>query len=126
MSGPTEIQSHWSKNLKPGDSFTTVPVAVGVGHDDFEEAIGTLTKYRRRIRRPNKDNENLPVIFNDYMNCLFGDPTTEKEFPLVDAAEKQDVNTLSSMPAGMRTATGGTVSASGRRAENVSRTAFVK
>ena len=88
MSGPTEIQSHWSKNLKPGDSFTTVPVAVGVGHDDFEEAIGTLTKYRRKIRRPNKDNENLPVIFNDYMNCLFGDPTTEKEFPLVDAAEK--------------------------------------
>lgn len=88
VSGPTEIQSHWSKNLKPGDSFTTVPVAVGVGHDDFEEAIGTLTKYRRRIRRPNKDNENLPVIFNDYMNCLFGDPTTEKEFPLVDAAEK--------------------------------------
>ncbi len=52
--------------------------AVGVGHDDFEEAIGTLTKYRRKIRRPNKDNENLPVIFNDYMNCLFGDPTTEK------------------------------------------------
>ena len=88
VSGPTEIQSHWSKNLKPGDSFTTVPVAVGVGHDDFEEAIGTLTKYRRKIRRPNKDNENLPVIFNDYMNCLFGDPTTEKEFPLVDAAEK--------------------------------------
>lgn len=88
VSGPTEIQSHWSKNLKPGDSFTTVPVAVGVGHDDFEEAVGILTKYRRRIRRPNKDNENLPVIFNDYMNCLFGDPTTEKEFPLVDAAEK--------------------------------------
>lgn len=86
VSGPTEIQSHWSKNLKPGDSFTTVPVAVGVGHDDFEEAVGTLTKYRRRIRRPNKDNENLPVIFNDYMNCLFGDPTTEKELPLIDAA----------------------------------------
>lgn len=89
VSGPTEIQSHWSKNLKPGDSFTTVPVAVGVGHDDFEEAIGTLTKYRRKIRRPNKDNENLPVIFNDYMNCLFGDPTTEKEFPLRDGTEEE-------------------------------------
>ena len=86
VSGPTEIQSHWSKNLKPGDSFTTVPVAVGVGHDDFEEAIGTLTKYRRRIRRPNKDNENLPVIFNDYMNCLMGDPTEEKEKAIIDKA----------------------------------------
>ena len=86
VSGPTKIQSHWSKNLKPGDSFTTVPVAVGVGHDDFEEAIGTLTKYRRRIRRPNKDNENLPVIFNDYMNCLMGDPTTERELSIIDKA----------------------------------------
>ena len=27
-----------------------------------------------------------PVIFNDYMNCLFGDPTTDKLIPLIDAA----------------------------------------
>ncbi len=86
VSGPTETQSHWFKTLKPGESFTSVPVAVGVATDSFEEAMGELTKYRRMIRRPNKDNENLPVIFNDYMNCLFGDPTTEKEIPLIDAA----------------------------------------
>ncbi|MDD7740869.1 MAG: glycoside hydrolase family 36 protein [Fusicatenibacter sp.] len=88
VSGPTEIQSHWFRNLKSGESFTTVPAAVGVCHDDFEEAAGILTNYRRRIRRPNPDNEKLPVIFNDYMNCLFADPTTEKELPLIDAAAK--------------------------------------
>ncbi len=88
ISGPTEIQSHWSIDLKPGESFTSVPVAVGVGHDDLSTDMGELTKYRRMIRRKNDDNENLPVIFNDYMNCLFGDPTTEKELPLVDAAAK--------------------------------------
>ncbi|MDE5864913.1 MAG: alpha-galactosidase, partial [Lachnospiraceae bacterium] len=49
-------------------------------------AMEELTEYRRRIRRKNKDNERLPVIFNDYMNCLFGDPTTEKELPMIDAA----------------------------------------
>lgn len=86
VSGPTEVQSHWFKNLAPGEEFTSVPVAVGVSGDSFEEAMGELTKYRRMIRRPNQDNENLPVIFNDYMNCLFGDPTTEKEIPLIDAA----------------------------------------
>ena len=86
LSGPTEIQSHWFQNLKPGESFTTVPVAVGVSDADFAKAMGQLTKYRRMIRRVNKDDENLPVIFNDYMNCLFGDPTTEKELPLIDAA----------------------------------------
>ena len=47
-----------------------------------------LTSYRRAIRRKNKDNEKLAVIFNDYMNCLWADPTTEKEFPLIDAAAK--------------------------------------
>jgi len=86
LSGPTEVQSHWFKQLKPGECFTTVPVAVGVANADFDAAMGQLTRYRRRIRRKNADNEKLPVIFNDYMNCLFGDPTTEKELPLIDAA----------------------------------------
>lgn len=88
VSGPTEIQSHWFKSLQPGESFESVPVAVGVGRDDLSEDMGELTKYRRLIRRMNEDNEELPVIFNDYMNCLFGDPTTEKELPLIDAAAK--------------------------------------
>ncbi len=86
VSGPTEVQSHWFKKLAPGESFVSVPVAVGVAYDSFDDAMGELTKYRRIIRRPNKDDEELPVIFNDYMNCLFGDPTTEKEIPLIDAA----------------------------------------
>ncbi|MCD7821948.1 MAG: alpha-galactosidase [Clostridiales bacterium] len=86
LSGPTELQSHWSKDLQPGDSFTTVPVAVGTVENSFDAAMAALTRYRRLIRRPNADDENLPVIFNDYMNCLFGDPTTEKELPLIDAA----------------------------------------
>ena len=86
LSGPTEIQSQWYKELKPGESFVSVPAAVGVSKADFSEAMGKLTVYRRKIRRPNEDNEKLPVIFNDYMNCLFGDPTAEKEIPLIDAA----------------------------------------
>lgn len=86
LSGPTEVQSHWFKELAPGEKFATVPVAVGVCSADFSKAMGQLNTYRRKIRRPNQDNENLPVIFNDYMNCLFGDPTTEKEIPLIDAA----------------------------------------
>ena len=86
LSGPTEVQSHWFKTLKPGETFTSVPVAVGVSEADFDRAMGQLTAYRRRIRRKNEDNQKLPVIFNDYMNCLFGDPTTEKEIPLIDAA----------------------------------------
>ena len=86
LSGPTEHHNHWWKNLQPGETFLTVPVSVGTAAGGFDEAMGELTKYRRAIRRVNDDNENLKVIFNDYMNCLFGDPTTEKEIPLIDKA----------------------------------------
>ena len=83
---PNETYSHWFKDLKPGESFTTVPAAVGVTSIGFADAMGTLTDYRRKIRRKNQDNEKLPVIFNDYMNCLWGRPTAAEEYPLVDAA----------------------------------------
>ena len=99
LGGPNETYSHWYKELKPKESFETVTAAVGVTAEGFDDAIGTLTRYRRRIRRRNRDNEKLPVIFNDYMNCLWGDPTAEKEFPMQD---------------GTPTAVGGTTLASGR------------
>lgn len=88
LSGPTEWESQWHKSLKPGEIFTTVPVAVSTINGDFEHAIDEMVMYRRKIRRLNEDNEKLPVIFNDYMNCLFGDSTTEKLIPLIDAAAK--------------------------------------
>ena len=88
LSGPTEQESHWCKILKPGENFISVPAAVAVGVDGFDEAVGQLTKYRRTIRRPNEDNRKLGIIFNDYMNCLFADPTTEKEIPLIKAAKE--------------------------------------
>ena len=88
VSGPEEVHHHFTKTLRPGETFTTVPVCVGAIAGSVSEAISMLTAYRRRIRRPNRDNEQLPVIFNDYMNCLFGDPTTDKEVELIHAAEK--------------------------------------
>lgn len=88
LSGPNETDNHWSKTLHPGESFVTVKAAVVAVEGGFERAMQELTKYRRLIRRPNEDNVKLPVIFNDYMNCLYGQPTTEKLFPLIDAAAK--------------------------------------
>ncbi|SEK85854.1 glycoside hydrolase family 36 protein [Ruminococcus albus] len=86
LSGPSEIESHWSKILKPGESFRSVYCGVCAVNGGFDEAVAEMTRYRRLIRRKNHDNAKLPVIFNDYMNCLWADPTTEKELPLIDAA----------------------------------------
>ncbi len=85
LSGPSWQEHQFLKRLNPGETFVSVPCALAFG-DDFEDSVCEMTAYRRRIRRPNADNEHPSVIFNDYMNCLWGDPTTEKEFPLIDAA----------------------------------------
>ena len=85
MMGPNE-DADWWKQLDPGESFTTVPAAFGVALGDENEAFAALTRYRRIIRRPNEDDDKCFVVFNDYMNCLFGDPTEEKEKQIIDLA----------------------------------------
>lgn len=86
ISGPTEHDNHWWISLQPEEEFVSVPVAIGEVLGSIDEAAQQLTRYRRLIRRPNDDNRKLQIIFNDYMNCLWGDPTTEKLLPLIDAA----------------------------------------
>ena len=84
--GPVDTEHQWQVTLGPGETFTTVPASVAVSPDGFGGAIGGLTAIRRAIRRPHDDGRRLPVIFNDYMNTLMGDPTTERLLPLIDAA----------------------------------------
>ena len=84
--GPTDQDHAWTKKLNPGESFASPTVALVVERGDIYSAMVPLNKYRRLIRRQHEDNVNLPVIFNDYMNCLMGDPTTQKVLELVGPA----------------------------------------
>ncbi|MFE9448091.1 glycoside hydrolase family 36 protein [Streptomyces sp. NPDC006739] len=87
--GPDEAHHQWRQLLSPGEEFSTVPaVLVRAGAGGLDAAFGELTDYRRRIRRDHPDHRTLPVIYNDYMNTLMGDPTTAKLLPLVDAAAR--------------------------------------
>lgn len=87
IGGPDAQHGQAWKNLMPGESYQTVPVGLGCVRGSVEQAIDALTEYRRMACiRPHPANHKCPVIFNDYMNCLEGDPTTEKELPLMDAA----------------------------------------
>ncbi|OIV35273.1 hypothetical protein BIV57_22415 [Mangrovactinospora gilvigrisea] len=86
LAGPTEQEHGWSELLDPGQRFTTPHIAVAAAEDGLDGALRALTAHRRALRRPHPDLENLPIVFNDYMNCLMGDPTREKLLPLVDAA----------------------------------------
>jgi alpha-galactosidase len=84
--GPVDAEHHWHVTLSQGDSFTTVPASLAVSPEGFDGAVAVLTAVRRAIRRPHDDALRLPVIFNDYMNTLMADPTTERLLPLIDAA----------------------------------------
>ena len=84
--GPASTEHHWQVTLHPGDAFTTVPASVAVSAGGFDGAVAGLTAVRRAIRHPHDDSRRLPVIFNDYMNTLMGNPTTERLLPLIAAA----------------------------------------
>jgi alpha-galactosidase len=84
--GPTDIDHQWQELLAPGESFETVPVSIAVSGHGLEGAAAALTGHRRALVREHPDRRALPVVFNDYMNTLMGDPSTAKLLPLVDAA----------------------------------------
>lgn len=84
--GPTDAEHHWRLVLEPGKVFETVPVAIALSGEGLEGALARLTEYRRASRRPHYDHRRLPVVFNDFMNTLMGEPTTERLLPLVAAA----------------------------------------
>ena len=85
--GPDDAHHQWHHTLAPGEEFHTVPAAlVRVEAGGLDAAFGQLTDYRRALRRDHPDHRALRVIYNDYMNTLMGDPTTEKLMPLIEAA----------------------------------------
>ena len=65
---------------------------VGCVRGGFSDAVESLTHYRRlACLTPHKDNSRCPVIFNDYMNCLWAIPTEAKELPIGQAAAPRRV-----------------------------------
>ncbi len=78
----SENNNGFFKVLKPNESYETPSVLYGEA-ESFDEAIGSLLKYKRKNSR--RLNE-LTVCFNDYMNCLWAMPSCEKLLPLIDAA----------------------------------------
>lgn len=87
LTGPADLEHHFSHRLKPGASFDSVPAAIAVAVGGQDAALAELTDYRRFLRRPLRDaDRNLPVVYNDFMNTLMGDPSTEKLLPLIRGA----------------------------------------
>lgn len=85
--GAHEPTSGWARTLNPGESMETAPMAFGCVAGGFDAAIGELTRYRRACLKPTRCTVP-PLVFNDYMNALWGNPTRESLQPLIEAAAK--------------------------------------
>lgn len=85
LSGPDYRDHGWSVVLDEGERFTSVP-ASAVLASSWQQAVEELTHYRRLMSYLSTSRREPKVVFNDYMNTLNGDPTTEKLLPLIDSA----------------------------------------
>lgn len=95
--GPEYRDHQWFTMLGEGNDFVSVPVAFAICAGDWQRVVAEMTVHRRVLRRHHAaaqgrsgvfDDTLLRVVYNDYMNTLWGDPTIEKELPLVEGASK--------------------------------------
>lgn len=76
----------WYKRLAPGECYKTSKAFFAVAEGDIYSAVRLMYGYKRKNSTQSFDTP--PVIFNDYMNCLWAKPTDKKLLPLIDAASK--------------------------------------
>jgi alpha-galactosidase len=85
--GGSERFGNWKKTLQPGESCTSVPVAYGSIEGDFNDAVRELTRYRRAALKPEAAWQGeFPLVYNDFMNGIWGLPTRDKLLPLIHSA----------------------------------------
>lgn len=95
--GPEYDDHQWFTMLGTNNVFRSVPVSFAIGAGDWQEAVAHMTAHRRALRQQTAIEQNRKeqeahsrslVIYNDYMNTLFGDPRLEKELPLVEGVSR--------------------------------------
>lgn len=93
--GPEYKDHGWFTNLGEGNDFESVPVSFAIAAGDWQQAVAEMTLQRRALRIAKArelgrvdqfEHTQGLVIYNDYMNTLFGDPRIEKELPLIEGA----------------------------------------
>ena len=85
LSGPSFDEHQWQKTLQPGESFQTVKAAIAKG-GSFEDCVGKMTRYRRKIVDANRLKDS--VIFNEYMYASWNSPSVSTAKTLYPMAKE--------------------------------------
>ena len=85
-SGCDESNGGWHYCLKPGEEYSTERAFWGISKNGFEGAVAELNQFKRIDSLVKYKDGTPPVVFNDYMNCLWADQTPEKLEALIKRA----------------------------------------
>lgn len=77
LCGNSSPAHRYLKTLAPGETYACARVAVCYGKF-LNETLGEMTKYRRHIAGKCAADDNLPVIFNEYMHLSWDSPNEAK------------------------------------------------
>ena len=85
-SAADETNGNWYLHLAPGESYTARTATLGCVRGGFDEAVRELTAYKRATSLISFEGRDIPVAFNDYMDCLWCQRNEEKMTRIIDAA----------------------------------------
>ncbi|KFI59393.1 glycoside hydrolase family 36 protein [Bifidobacterium gallicum] len=95
--GPECHEHSWFTMLDDTNVFRSVPVSFAICEGDWRDVVAEMTMQRRALRRAQAAycgrvdehaHEQGVVVYNDYQDTLNGDPSVDKELPLISGAAK--------------------------------------
>lgn len=81
------LYGHWRKNIKNKEVFVTRKAYVSVVNGDLTKACSVLTRYHNNLLNVPTIEEDLPVIYNEYLYS-WGRPTMENLKPQLKLARE--------------------------------------
>lgn len=78
----------WYVTLGAGESYETERVFRGAVKGGFEEAVASLTAFKRGDCLVHHKDGIIPLCYNGYMNSLWWLPNAERTIPLIAAAKE--------------------------------------
>lgn len=84
--GCDEANGGWYYDLKPNEEYSSERAFFGMTGGNFEAAVADLLVFKRADSTVKFKDGIMPLVFNDYMDCVWGIQDPELLYPLIDKA----------------------------------------
>ena len=84
--GCDDANGGWYYDLKPNEEYSSERAFFGMTSGKFEDAVADLLVFKRADSTVRFNDGIMPIVFNDYMDCIWGIQDPKLILPLVDKA----------------------------------------